>query len=370
MGLVDNGGTGTNSYSWISASRFGNAYNTLALQPLGGNVGIGTNSPAAYALDVVGEPRFGYATGNDFLVNLGRAGVGGGRSAYIYGNSNNMEINNQQAGALILSTNNAERIRIASNGNVGIGSGTTYAGSRMNVVSAGTGTDASGWIAANFGGTGVNPRVVIGCINGSATVAAHTDNLGAWADLVLASGGGNVGIGRAPGAFQLHLSADSAAKASTSTWSISSDERLKENIVLADVDRCVEIIRSVPLKHYRWKDEVYTLDQVKDRSKLGWIAQDVEKIFPKAVGTHVFRYNQVYEDVVKEDGTTEKRLVSEDVIEDCRDLNADQLYAVMYGAIQKLISENDLYKTTNIAINEQFAALQARMDALEARLAA
>jgi hypothetical protein len=179
---------------------------------------------------------------------------------------------------------------------------------------------------------------------------------------------GFVGIGTNPG-YLLHLSTDSAAKPSTNTWTISSDERLKENIILADIDRCVEIIRAIPLKHYRWKDEVYTLEQVKDRSKLGWIAQDVEKVFPKAVGTHVFRYNQVYEDVVKEDGTTEKRLVSEDVIEDCRDLNADQLYAVMYGAIQKLISENDLYKTTNIAINEQFATLQARMDALEARLA-
>jgi len=179
---------------------------------------------------------------------------------------------------------------------------------------------------------------------------------------------GFVGIGTNPG-YLLHLSTDSAAKPSTNTWTISSDERLKENIILADIDRCVEIIRAVPLKHYRWKDEVYTLEQVKDRSKLGWIAQDVEKIFPKAVNSNPFRYNQVYEDVVKEDGTTEKRLVSEDVIEDCRDLNADQLYAVMYGAIQKLISENDLYKTTNIAINEQFAALQARMDALEARLA-
>jgi hypothetical protein len=46
MGLVDNGGTGTNSYSWISASRFGNAYNSLALQPVSGNVGIGITNPS------------------------------------------------------------------------------------------------------------------------------------------------------------------------------------------------------------------------------------------------------------------------------------------------------------------------------------
>jgi len=199
--------------------------------------------------------------------------------------------------------------------------------------------------------------------------------------LVLQEFGSNVGIGTKNPGFQLTLSTDSAAKPSTSTWTVSSDERIKENIVLADVDRCVEIIRAVPLKHYRWKDSVYTFEQVKDRSKLGWIAQDVEKVFPKAVGTHRLTYNQVYEDVVKEDGSTEKKLVSEDVIEDCRDLNADQIYAVMYGAIQKLITENDS-KTSQILtqaekitllesqLTAQTSAQASAIAALEARLAA
>ena len=162
---------------------------------------------------------------------------------------------------------------------------------------------------------------------------------------------GKIGIGMTTQTFQLQLSTDSAAKPSSSTWTVSSDERLKENIILADIDRCLEIIRAVPLKHYRWKDEVYTLEQVKDRSKLGWIAQDVEKVFPKAVSTHPFHYNQVYKDVVNDEGMVHKELVSEDVIEDCRDLNADQMYAVMYGAIQKLIAVND--------------SLLARVEALE-----
>ena len=178
-----------------------------------------------------------------------------------------------------------------------------------------------------------------------------------------------VGIGVTGSGYSLQIGSDSAAKPSTNTWTISSDERLKENIILADIDRCVEIIRAVPLKHYRWKDEVYSLEQVKDRSKLGWIAQDVEKVFPKAVGTHSFRYNQVYEDVVK-DGSKEKHLISEDVIEDCRDLNADQMYAVMYGAIQKLISENDVQKETNTELTQKLNTLSASHDALQAANAA
>ena len=181
---------------------------------------------------------------------------------------------------------------------------------------------------------------------------------GAFA-MCLQNSTGYVGLSVTSPSYQLHLSSDSAAKPTTSTWTVSSDERLKENIVLADVDRCIEIIRAVPLKHYRWKDDVYTLDQVKDRSKLGWIAQDVEKVFPKAVGTHPFHYHQVYEDVVQDDGSKMKKLISEDVIEDCRDLNADQLYAVMYGAIQKLILENDTYKINNAAMSEQFSTLSA-----------
>lgn len=96
---------------------------------------------------------------------------------------------------------------------------------------------------------------------------------------------GQVGIGMVPTA-QLELATDSAKKPTTNTWTISSDERLKENIVLADPERCYAIVRDLPLKHFRWKDSVYNDAQARDRSKLGWIAQDVQKVFPKAVDVH------------------------------------------------------------------------------------
>ena len=158
-------------------------------------------------------------------------------------------------------------------------------------------------------------------------------------------------------AYQLQVSTDSAGKPSTNTWTIVSDERIKEDIELADLDICYDAIKNIPLKRFKWKDEVYTEEQVPDRHKLGWIAQDVESVFPKAVRVHEFKYNQVFEETVipaveeelDEDGNVvtpaqperiEKgELISEEVIEDCRDLNADQLYAAMYGAIQKLIQK-------------------------------
>jgi hypothetical protein len=115
--------------------------------------------------------------------------------------------------------------------------------------------------------------------------------------------------------YQLSLTSDSAAKPGTSSWTISSDMRLKEDIEDADLDICYNNIKNLPLKRYKWKDDIYTNEQVPDRHKLGWIAQDVEQILPKAVITS----NQFE-------------------IEDCKSLDIDQIIATLYGSIQKLIN--------------------------------
>jgi hypothetical protein len=112
----------------------------------------------------------------------------------------------------------------------------------------------------------------------------------------------------------MRIEGDTASKSSGTTWATFSDERIKKNIVFADVQRCYDIIKSVPLKHYSYKDEdVYA--NLKDKNRLGWIAQDVETVFPKAVT----------ESVEKQFG-----------LSNCKQLDVDQLYAAMYGAIQCL----------------------------------
>jgi hypothetical protein len=127
---------------------------------------------------------------------------------------------------------------------------------------------------------------------------------------------GYVGIGTTSPTYQLQLSSDSAAKPSTNTWTISSDARLKTNITNANLDMCYNNVKNIPLKRYTWLDEVYTEEQVPDRSKLGWIAQDVETYLPKSVEQQeMFGY------------------------EDCRSLNSDQIIACMYGALQKVIKK-------------------------------
>jgi hypothetical protein len=134
--------------------------------------------------------------------------------------------------------------------------------------------------------------------------------------------GGNIGIGLSNPSFQLQLSQDSAAKPSSTTWTVSSDRRLKNNIHKANCSRCYDIVKDLSLVSFEWDGAKVPEDRVKDRKKLGWIAQDVEAYFPKAIGK-VDMYG----------------------IEDCRTLDTDQIYASLYGAVQQLqVMVEDLQK--------------------------
>lgn len=171
---------------------------------------------------------------------------------------------------------------------------------------------------------------------------------------------GYIGVGLMTPSYQLHLSQDSAAKPSTNTWTISSDIRLKKDIQLADLDRCYEIVKRIPLKYFRWKEEVYTKDQVPDRGKLGWIADDVEPVFPKAITIQEkFELATEHEEEVEElqpvtdengdvvfdeEGNPKQELIKvkrmvKDTLENVKSLNADQIYAALFGAVQKLIQK-------------------------------
>jgi len=115
-----------------------------------------------------------------------------------------------------------------------------------------------------------------------------------------------VGLAVSSPQYSLHLGEDLAFKPTSSAWATSSDERLKEDIVTADYSMCADVIKSIPVKEFTLTDR-----------QLGWIAQDVEQIIPKAVSKCNF-YG----------------------LSDCRSLNNDQIVANLYGAIKWLINKD------------------------------
>jgi hypothetical protein len=138
-----------------------------------------------------------------------------------------------------------------------------------------------------------------------------------------------IGMGLTDPSYLLHLNSDSAGKPGAGgLWTVVSDKRIKENISLADLNRCYEIVKTLPLKRFKFRDACFSPEQAKDRHVLGWIAQDVEPVFPKAVGRHDFTLPG-----------------SEEVIKDCLDLNSGQILAALYGAVQKLIKKVEKLET-------------------------
>jgi len=97
---------------------------------------------------------------------------------------------------------------------------------------------------------------------------------------------GSVGIGTTSPEYQLDVrgtiySSSGGYTSSTLTkWSVLSDRRIKENIVKASYDKCLENVKNIELYNFNFKDNCVNTN---DRHQLGFIAQEVQQVYPKAV---------------------------------------------------------------------------------------
>jgi len=160
----------------LSQGSTGSALNERMRIDSSGNVGIGTSSPGA-ALDIGGEGFFQISSS-------------GTSRAKFFADASLTYLTSEGARPLTLSTNSAERMRIDSSGNVGIG--LTNPSVRMEIVGASgfnpaTQNTYAMWIANSGSANG-------DLAFGSSTTAAHIQSFNAK-PLILNSAGNNVGIG-------------------------------------------------------------------------------------------------------------------------------------------------------------------------------
>lgn len=124
------------------------------------------------------------------------------------------------------------------------------------------------------------------------------------------------------------LDTNSAYKPSSSSWTVFSDRRIKDDIQQLDDEQCLQIIKKIPLKYYKWADSYAKANGITDMHKIGWIAQDVELDIPTAISD-----------------IGDYRLDS-DIINNLKTINTDQLIVCMNGAIRALIKRyKDLKQT-------------------------
>ena len=416
---------GTNKWQLYNdgSNRFGlydyTAAATRLLIDTSGNVGIGTATPLA-KLHVLGTAGISGATTDAFPTSLA-SGIGG--QFYVTHGAGNFGLvvaraTNDTGSANFTfyhtkSTDPSVKSALASGDSIG---SIIFQGpvDSSNVIQGG---GIKGLLdaapTAGTAGTGILPTAITFQTQNAAVGAAERMRI---------DSAGNVGIGTTTPAYLLSVNTDSAGKPGVGgLWTVVSDERIKTDITPADLDRCYEIVKSVPLRHFGFAPGVYTDDQIQDKHSLGWIAQDVQKVFSKAVSVKPFTLNteipdgteeyteqdfkletvektetsieiidgkpvQVSKvvtsenkvllfdsvDVVNEAGvlvmdgdkpltyqiprmvTKTRAKVRHDVIEDCLDLNGGQMIAALYGAVQSLMQKVETLNS-NLAAAESAA---------------
>jgi hypothetical protein len=106
----------------------------------------------------------------------------------------------------------------------------------------------------------------------------------------------------------------------TASWNTGSDRRIKENIERASYDKCYENINKLELNCFNYVEGFNTVNR--DKTQLGFIAQEVSAIFPKSISTQEY-----YSDTLS--------------IPDLLSIDISQINYALYGAVKKLIEKND-----------------------------
>jgi len=193
---------------------------------------------------------------------LGIAGTAAA-PAFSFGGDSDNGIYKSATDELSLSTAATQRMVLTSSGNVGIG---TSSPQRKFVVS-------------NAGAEGVE----IHTFTGYTQIISYKRSTSAYVPLVLqdaagATSGGYVGIGITNPSYQLQLGTNSAAKPTTSTWTVASDIKTKTNV--ESYNHGLDLIRKVKLISYEYNGKANT---PKGEKGIGVIAQDFQKVFPNSV---------------------------------------------------------------------------------------
>jgi hypothetical protein len=206
--------TANNTLSVLGSASIGSSYNVagptngLIVQ---GDVGIGTNSPSNSKLHIVGDWVNGHSTVKVQGITGNTTGYGfydtaGSRLGYLAYTGAAFEWYNNVNVPIIFYTNTSERMRIAADGKVGIG--TTSPTQKLDIVgSYATAGDSSGILKIRGGATGGDTQLNFGVsADGGygwiqATDVGITNNI----NIVLNPIGGNVGIGATVASAKLHV---------------------------------------------------------------------------------------------------------------------------------------------------------------------
>jgi hypothetical protein len=299
-----------------------------------GRVGIGTNSPTG-ELHLKGADQ-AFRIEDTSSGNM-QFGQWDGSNNRIQSSSRPFQLITTDSQPITLYTNDTERMRIDSSGNVGIG--TSSPSSRLEVAGDASPTVTMKSTSGPY--SEINSNTV-----GSLTLLADRGDTGASTNCSIYVDG-NLEFRVTPGNVTISNLGSGDVYATNGTLYISSDIRLKNDLGVIN-ESGIEIIKQLTPRYYSWKDDESS------RQQLGFFAQEVFPILPEAVPRDL-KYEQ--------NGFDEN---NEPILEQVLDENGDPDYQWGF-ATQPIVAM--LVK----AIQEQQALIesqQSQIDALAARIEA
>jgi len=290
----------------------------------GGNVGIGTSTPVRQ-LNILG------GTGSHAMFQntyTGHAG-GDGLLVGIEQSTNRAYIFNYENGPLRLGANGVTRLQVHENGNVGVG----YTGLAPTRILDLHGGPTHGYMMfhTNASGSGNTDGLLVGISDNGLNTYFHSYENG---NMYFATNGttrmtmlagGNIGIGTIFPDQVLTVDGNASKSVGGAFWATFSDRRLKD-LHGSYSKGLSEIIALQPVVFNYKVDN--PLDLPSENEEIGFIAQEVQEIFPEAVSVTRSGYF---------------------------DLNVNAINVALVNAIKELKEEND--------------GLKEKLDGLESRLA-
>jgi hypothetical protein len=98
------------------------------------------------------------------------------------------------------------------------------------------------------------------------------------------------------------------------------------------------------MKYFKWRDEYIEQHNVQDTHKIGWIADEVEVIYPKAITTYDVGVSSAEYDITGVTGPF-------------KSLNTDLIYAGMFGAMKKMMEKIELLEQDKVDMGVTIAYL-------------
>ena len=156
---------------------------------------------------------------------------------------------------------------------------------------------------------------------------------------------GNVGIGTKTPRYPLDVNANMFVSSTAysgsgqTTLATISDRRIKENIVKASYKKCLDNVKNIELYRFNFKNNTVNTNDI---NQLGFIAQEVQNVYPKAVEVNMIKDKN-------------------EVINDLLSLNTTQINYTLYGAVKELINKVEILEkklekndNSNIIVQDVF----------------